>query len=281
MPVHDVRNTLHFGKRIAIAASAIAVMTMSGCLASTQQEVQLGADYAAQINRQMPLISDPEVTRYINLLGDSLASVVDQRSLAWHFYVVDQPDINAFALPGGYVYVNRGLIERAQNLSQLAGVMGHEIGHVIKRHSVKQMQQAQGANIGATAICVFAPSVCNSELGSAALQVGAAGTFAKFSRDDEAEADQEGVLITTRAGIDPRGIPAMFNILLQERKTNPGPVEMFMASHPLEEDRVVATNATISKIDPVILSRLTVDTPGFEAFKRRLASLPHAPPVKK
>ena len=256
-------------------------MAMGGCLASTQQEVQLGSDYAAQINRELPIIGDPEVTRYINLLGDSLTRVADDRSLTWHFYVVDQEEINAFAVPGGYVYVNRGLIERAQNMSQLAGVMGHEIGHVVKRHSVKQMQKAQQANVGTGLVCVFAPSVCNSGVGSAAIQVAAGGTFAKFSRNDEAEADQEGVIFTTRASIDPRGIPAMFNILLQERKTNPGPVEVFMASHPLEEDRVAATNASIKKIDPAILATLTVDTPGFQAFKRRLASLPHTPPVKK
>ena len=281
MPLQDVRLTRFARRAAALAVSAFVVTTFSGCLASTQQEVQLGADYASQINREMPLISDPEVNRYINLLGDSLARVADDRSLQWHFYVVDQQEINAFAVPGGYVYVNRGLIEKAENMSQLAGVMGHEIGHVVKRHSVKQMQKSEGANIGATAICVFAPSVCNSGLGSAAIQVGAAGTFAKFSRNDEAEADQEGIIFTVRAGIDPRGIPAMFNILLQERKTNPGPVEVFMASHPLEEDRVTATNASIRKIDPAILQGLTKDSPAFHTFKSRLASLPHTPPVKK
>lgn len=270
-----------FSRRLALSGSAVAMMaltgTLSGCLASTQQEVQLGADYAAQINRQLPLVDDPEVNRYINLIGDSIARIADDRELQWHFYVVNQDEINAFAVPGGYIYVNRGLIERAQNMSQLAGVIGHEIGHVVKRHSMKQMQKAEQANAGTAAICIFAPSVCNSQVGSAAIQLGGAGLFAKFSRDDEAQADEVGVQYTTRAGINPNGIPAMFSILLAERKTNPGGVEALFASHPMEEDRVAATQAQIAKINPAIISSTTTDSPAFQSFKRRLASLPRAP----
>ncbi len=240
----------------------------------------MGASYAAQINKQLPIITDPEVNRYINLLGDSIAGVADDRGLQWHFYVVDQSDINAFAVPGGYVYVNRGLIERAQNMSQLAGVMGHEIGHVVKRHSVKQMQKQDQAGIGVTAVCIFAPSFCNSDAGGTLVQVGAQGLFAKFSRDDEAQADEVGVQYTTRANIDPRGIPAMFQILLNERKTDPGAVDAFFASHPLEESRIADTEAEIAKINPVILKGTTVDSPAFQAFKRRLKSLPPSKPTK-
>ncbi|MEO7997710.1 MAG: M48 family metallopeptidase [Gemmatimonadaceae bacterium] len=281
MPVINVSPMGRTRRHLALAATVSILATIPGCLASTQQEVELGAQYAAQINKQLPLIGDPEVTRYINLLGDSIARVADDRSLQWHFYVVDQTDINAFAVPGGYVYVNRGLIERAQNMSQLAGVMGHEIGHVVKRHSMKQMQKADQANIGTTAVCIFAPSVCNSGLGSAAIQVGGGALFAKFSRDDEAQADEVGVQYTTRANIDPHGIPGMFQILLNERKTNPSGTEVFFASHPLEESRIADTNAEIAKINPVILKGTTVDSPAFQAFKRRLASLPRSPQPAK
>ncbi|MEO7359081.1 MAG: M48 family metallopeptidase [Gemmatimonadaceae bacterium] len=268
-------------RRVALAATVTLLGTVPGCLASTQQEVELGANYAAQINKQLPIIGDPEVARYINVLGDSIARVADDRQLQWHFYVVDQPEINAFAVPGGYVYVNRGLIERAQNMSQLAGVMGHEIGHVVKRHSVKQMQKAEQANVGATAVCIFAPSFCNSDLGSAAIQVGGGALFAKFSRDDEAQADEVGVQYTTRANIDPRGIPGMFQILLNERKSDPSGTEAFFASHPLEESRIADTKAEIAKINPVILKATTSDSPAFQAFKRRLASLPRSPKVSR
>ncbi|MDQ6612877.1 MAG: M48 family metallopeptidase [Gemmatimonadota bacterium] len=254
---------------------------MTGCLASTQQEVQLGADYAAQINRQLPLVADPEVARYINKLGDSLASVADDRSLTWHFYVVDQPVINAFAVPGGYVYVYRGLIERAENMSELAGVMGHEIGHVVKRHSVKQMQKAEQANGVTAGLCIFAPSFCASSAGAAVVQGGGALLFSKFSREDEAQADQQAVLYTTRAHIDPHGIPNMFRILLSERQTNPDAVAALLATHPLEEERIAATNSQIAKIPPAQLKGASVDSQEFEAFKRRLMSLPRTPLMKK
>ena len=268
-------------RRLAVATALTLLGTLPGCLASTQQEVDMGASYAAEINKQLPIIGDPEVNRYINLLGDSIAGVADDRGLQWHFYVVDQADINAFAVPGGYIYVNRGLVERAQNMSQLAGVMGHEIGHVVKRHSVKQMQKQSQAGIGVAVGCIIAPSFCASETGGAVVQAGAQGLFAKFSRDDEKQADEVGVQYTTRANIDPHGIPGMFQILLNERKTNPGGVDVFFASHPMEESRIADTQAEIAKINPAVLKGTTVDSPAFQAFKRRLQSMPPSKPVRK
>lgn len=250
--------------------------TTAGCAISTQQEVQMGTEYAQQINAQLPIIKDPEVVRYINVLGDSIAKLADDRTLDWQFFVVNSPEVNAFAIPGGYVYVNRGLVERAQKMDQLAGVLGHEIGHVVRRHSVKQMEQAQGANIGVTLACVLT-QICNNQATAAAINVGGNALFAKFSRDDEAQADEEGVKNTVRAGIDPRGIPEMFQILLNERERSPSSVDAWFATHPLEEDRIQATQAQIARIDPAILNTLTKDSQSFQAFKQRVRSLPAAP----
>jgi len=250
--------------------------TTAGCAISTQQEVQMGTEYAQQINAQLPIIKDPEVVRYINVLGDSIARLADDRSLDWQFFVVNSSEVNAFAVPGGYVYVNRGLVERAQKMDQLAGVLGHEIGHVIRRHSVKQMEQAQGANIGVTLACVLT-QICNNQATAAAINVGGTALFAKFSRDDEAQADEEGVKNTARAGIDPRGIPEMFRILINERERSPSTVDAWFATHPLEEDRIQATQAQIAKISPAILNTLTKDSQSFQAFKQRVRSLPAAP----
>ncbi|MCC7195476.1 MAG: M48 family metalloprotease [Gemmatimonadaceae bacterium] len=260
--------------------AALLVLAAVGCAVSQQQEVQMGQQYAAQIQEQLPIVRDPEIVRYINVLGDSLASVTDDRSLQWHFYVVDQMEINAFALPGGYIFVNRGLIERAKTMSEVAGVIGHEIGHVTRRHSIKQMQKAQGANVGVTLACILT-NVCSSDVARTGIDLAAGGLFARFSRDDEAEADAEGVKTVIKAGIDPRGIPAMFRILLDERKQQPGAVETFFASHPLEESRIAATDALIAKYPPAQLKGLTVDSPNFEAFKARLKSLPPSPPPRK
>ncbi len=260
------------GGALAILAAGVA-----GCMASTQEEVAMGAQYAAEINRQLPIITDPEVAQYITVLGDSIARVADQRGLDWHFYVVDQQEVNAFAVPGGFIYVNRGLIERAETLSELAGVLGHEIGHVTERHSMEQMAKAQQANVGLAATCILAPSVCNSGLGSTAIQLGAGGVFAKFSRDDEREADRVGIQFVIRAGIDPRGVPAMFRTLLAERQRRPDALEGMFSTHPLAEDRVADSERMIAQIDPVIIRSLTTDTPAFQRFKARLRSLPPSP----
>jgi predicted Zn-dependent protease len=162
-------------------------------------------------------------------------------------------------------------------MDQLAGAMGHEIGHVTHRHSVKQMEQQNGAQIGVTLACILQPAVCNSGLGSTAINVGASAVFAKFSRNDEAEADQAGIEYTTKAGIDPRGIPEMFQILLDERQSRPGAVEAWFATHPLEEDRIRDTEATISRYNVQQLNQLTKDTQAFHTFQNRLRSLPQAP----
>ncbi len=248
----------------------------TACAVSQQEEVQLGANTAAQVSAELPLIKDGAVVSYINNLGNQLARVTDTRGLTWHFTVVDSKEVNAFALPGGWIYVNRGLIERATDMSELAGVIGHEIGHVTKRHSVTQMQQAQGANVGVSLLCTLT-KVCDTGAGQTAVGISGTALFAKFSRNDEAEADAEGVATTVKAGISPRGIPAMFGILLRERQSNPGAVDAFFASHPLEEDRITATEAQIGTFPATQLQRLTVDTKAFQNFRARLRSLPPSP----
>jgi beta-barrel assembly-enhancing protease len=263
----------------AAALSAVLCLT-SACSVSQQQEIEMGQQYAQQINAQLPIITDPEINRYVNVLGDSVAQLTSRGDLDWHFYVVDSPEVNAFAVPGGFVYVNRGLIERANKMDQLAGVLGHEIGHVVRRHSVKQMEQQQGANVGVTLACVLT-RICQSQAAGAAINVAAGAVFAKFSRQDEAEADAEGIKNVVRAGISPNGIPEMFEILLQERQSRPDAVSAWFATHPLEEDRIAATRQEISQIDPAVLRSLSQDSQNFHRFKERVASLPPSPPPKQ
>lgn len=256
-----------------LCGGALLAATLTGCLASTQQEVELGAQYAQQINQQLPIVQDAEINRYINVLGDSLARVADDRGLDYTFYIVNAAEVNAFAVPGGFIYVNRGLIDRTQSIAQLAGVLGHEIGHVVRRHSVEQMEKAQGANIGVVLGCTLL-GVCNSDLAQAAIQVGGSALFAKFGRDDEREADRDAVVTLVRAGIHPRGIPEMFQILLNERSTNPGAVEGWFSTHPGEEERIATSQQLIGQIDPAILQTLTYNTSNFAAFKSRVRALP-------
>jgi predicted Zn-dependent protease len=262
--------------RRQLVGLALAV-TLTGCGVSTQQEIEMGGQYAQQINQQLPIINDPEANRYINLLGDSIARLTSRTDIPdWRFFIVDSREVNAFAVPGGFIYVNRGLIERTQKMDQLAGVLGHEIGHVVKRHSIKQMQQAQGANLGVTLACVLT-RVCDSQAGQAAIQVGGTALFAKFSRSDETEADVEGIQNVVRAGISPNGIPEMFQILLNERQSNPGSVEGWFSTHPMEEDRIANTRSIIAQINPSVLRTLSTDSQRYQQFKSRIRALPPSP----
>src|SRR3954471_12054735 len=259
---------------LSLAGSLVA------CGISQQQEVQMGQEYAQQINAQLPIVQDPELNRYINVLGDSIAHLTSRGNLDWHFFIVDAQEVNAFAVPGGFVYVNRGLIQRADQMEELAGVLGHEIGHVVRRHTVKQMEKAQGANIGVTLACVLT-SICSSQAAGAAINIAGGAVFARFSRSDEAEADAEGVKNTVRAGISPVGMVTMFQKLLDERKARPGAVESWFLTHPLEEDRITAVQAQINQVSPSQLAQLGTDTRNFHAFKTRLQSLPPSPPPRQ
>jgi predicted Zn-dependent protease len=255
------------------AAVAALGLTVAACGISTQQEVEMGTQYAQQINAQLPIVSDPEINRYINVLGDSIARLSDERNLDWTFFVVDSKEVNAFAVPGGYIYVNRGLIERADNLAMLAGVLGHEIAHVTERHSIQQMEKAQTANIGVGLACVLT-RICESQASQALINVAGTAVFARFSRDDENEADQKAIPYVMRAGISPVGIPAMFRKLLEERSRAAGGVDAFFSTHPLEEDRIQSTQGLISRVDPAILQSLSTDSRNFQDFKARVQSLP-------
>jgi predicted Zn-dependent protease len=255
-------------------------ISLVGCGISQQQEVQMGQEYAQQINAQLPIIRDPELNRYINVLGDSIARLTSRADLDWQFFIVDAQEVNAFAVPGGFVYINRGLIQRADQMDEIAGVLGHEIGHVVKRHTVKQMEKAQGANVGVTLACILT-GVCNSQIAGAAINIAGGALFARFSRQDEAEADNEGFKNVVKAGVSPVGMVTMFQKLLQERQSHPGAVDSWFLTHPLEEDRIRAVQAQINQLPPNVLAHLGTDSRNFHAFKSRIQSLPPSPPPRQ
>lgn len=255
------------------APLALVAIAASSCAVSRQQEIQMGNDYATQINAELPLIRDASVNNYITALGNQLVAATNVRDLTWHFTIVNAKEVNAFAVPGGHIYINRGLIERATSMMQVASVLAHEIAHVTERHSVDQMQQMQGANVGVALLCVLT-NTCESAAGRTAINVGGSAAFASFSRGDESQADEVGLRLAVRAGIDPNGFPEMFRILLDERQRNPGGVEAFFSTHPLAEDRITSTRALIATYSTAQLRGLQRDSDAFQNFKRRLAGLP-------
>ncbi|MFN2638352.1 MAG: M48 family metalloprotease, partial [Gemmatimonadaceae bacterium] len=175
------------------------------------------------------------------------------------------------------IYVNRGLIESADKLDELTGTLGHEIGHVIERHSVKDMQTQQKANFGLAVVCTLT-SICHSGLTQAAVRVGGSALLARHSRLDELQADSEGVVNVMRAGYDPQGIPDLFQVLLKQRAYEPTIVEGWFASHPLEEARIAKAKQLIGSARAESAQRLVVDTPEFHAFKDHVSQLP--PPTE-
>ena len=267
-------------KMIRCSRVAIFLLLLSACSVSEDQEVALGRENAAQINAQLPIVTDPAISTYIQDLGESIARTTSRSDLDWHFYVVNTKQVNAFALPGGYIYVNRGLIESTDRLDELTGTLGHEIGHVIQRHAVKQTETAQKTNVGVAVLCMLT-SICESGLANVAVQVGGTAFFARHSRLDELEADSEAVVNVMRAGYDPEGIPDLFEGLLKEREYQPTIVDGWFASHPLEEARIQRAKQLIEQLEEGPSRTLIVDTPGVQAFKARVSALPLPPSARR
>lgn len=257
-------------------ALPILLALLAACDVSNEQEVALGRENAEKINQAVPLVTDPRASGYIAALGKSIAAKTSRADLEWHFAIVNSGEVNAFALPGGYIYVNRGLIERAKTLDQLTGVLGHEIGHVVLRHSVEQMKKTTGANVGVTVICAIT-SLCDGGLSQVAINIAGTALLARYSREAEVEADSQAVVTVVDAGFDPEGIPEFFQTLMEERKRNPGLFDTFFASHPIEESRVRNTRAQIERYDRRQLGGLVSDDAGYQAFRQVIAQLPPPP----
>jgi predicted Zn-dependent protease len=254
-------------------AALLFVLTLAACDVPEEQETQMGEQAAAEIGSQLPIVRDPYIHAYINELGDTIAKRTSRADLDWQFAVVNSHQINAFALPGGYIYINRGLIEATSTVDQLAGVLGHEIGHVVQRHSVEQMQNRQKIGAVAQITCILT-NICESGLGQAAIQIGGTALISRYSRADEFEADSEAVANVLRVGIDPEGIPSLFEVLMSARERTPGVVEGWFSTHPLEESRIDNARRLIEQAGAAGAGGLLQQLPSYLEFKRRVASLP-------
>ena len=223
----------------------------SACITQSQEE-RLGAEAAKQVEQQMGLLRDPGLEAYVRGVGEKLVAVSERPDAPWSFVIVDMPEPNAFALPGGHVYVTRGLLTLANSEDELAGVIGHEMGHVTARHAVKRA----GAGLAtapltiATGLAGMAVGIVSPLLGnvvSGTGQVLSGGlVIAPFSREQEHHADEIGQGLAARAGYDPAGISTFLHTLDREVTLLSGGEERsfhFLASHPMTPDRVERTNA--------------------------------------
>lgn len=268
---------LHFRpimyKRSTVFAVVLATILTSGCgsgggggfnLISIEEEWQLGQQLSQEVARQVRFNNDPAVNAYIRNMGQRIVAQAAPpfNQLPWQFHVVEDPSINAFAIPGGHVYVHTGLIENADNASELAGVMAHEISHVLARHSTEQLSRQYGLELVAALVLGQNPGA----LTQIAAQIAATGAMARFSRQAEEEADEIGINAMARAGYNPAGMASMFEELLEHRQGSPGRVEQFFSTHPLTEDRIQAARNRAQQLG----NRGVTDEPQFQDIRRRV-----------
>lgn len=211
-----------------------------------EQERQVGEQAAEQVAAQIGLVDDPELAAYVDAIGQRLARLSPRQDVTYHFAVADMAEPNAFALPGGWIYVSRGLLAIANSEAELANVIGHEIGHVAARHAAQRQTRAAGVGAIAALGTIAAAVLGGEEAGQAAGQIGqvaGAGYIASYSRDQERQSDEVGQNIATSAGWDPAGMPEFLRTLDQEVMRQLGEEQRptFLDSHPVTAERVEDT----------------------------------------
>jgi hypothetical protein len=236
---------------------------------SLEGEIRMGKQYAQEVEATSKLIRDPVITEYVNRIGQNLVRNSDAQ-VPFTIKVIDSDEVNAFALPGGFFYVNSGLILAADEESELAGVMAHEIAHVAARHATRQMTRAQWANIG-TIPLIFVGGGIGYAVRSAA-GLGLPLTFLSFSRGFESEADYLGLQYMYKAGYDPNAFVQFFEKLQAREKKKPGTLAKAFSTHPQTPDRISKSQEEISRILPA-RQQYVVTTSEFADVKARLASL--------
>ncbi len=233
-------------------------------------EIKMGKQYAMMIESSARMIQDPVVVEYVNRIGQNLVRNSDAK-VPFTIKVIDSDDINAFALPGGFFYVNSGLILAADDEAELAGVMAHEIAHVAARHATREMTRANYASMASIPL-IFVGSWGLYEGASAALSLALPLTFMKFSRGFEAEADYLGLQYMYKAGYDPQAFISFFEKIKAQEKKKPGTLAKAFASHPQTPNRILKSQEEIRNILPA-RPEYIVNTSEFDDVKARLAAL--------
>ena len=228
------------------------------------EELQFGRAFVAQHEQKVKLYTDPVVTNYINGLGQSLVRHSKRKDIPYTFKVVDTKGINAYAVPGGFIYVHLDLIRTVKTESELAAVLGHEIGHIVGRHSMKRLTQVYGIEILKQVIL----DEDDSTLKKFVTEVLAAGLLFRYSRAHERESDFYGVQNVYDAGISPEGAIVFFKTLRTMRQNEPSALEKFLSTHPVPSERVLNVRNQISKLPPK--SGLRTDSSHFQQIKRRI-----------
>ncbi len=236
---------------------------------SLEKEIQMGKEYAQMVESSSKMVADPVVNEFINRVGQNLVRNSDAK-VPFTIKVIDSDEINAFALPGGFFYVNSGLILAADEEAELAGVMAHEIAHVAARHATRQMTRGNIANIASIPL-IFVGGGLGYAVRTAAGFTIPLG-FLTFSRGFEAEADYLGLQYMYKAGYDPQAFITFFEKIQAQEKKKPGSLSKMFSTHPQTPDRIEKSQEEIAKILPA-RDQYVVDTSEFDQVKARLAAL--------
>lgn len=245
------------------------IAKMSG---STEKEVRIGRELAAEVDRQAKFIEDPVITEYVNRVGQNIVLHSDAR-IPFTIKVIDSDEVNAFALPGGFFYVNKGLLLAADNEAEVAGVMAHEIAHVAARHAVENQTKAGLLEYLALGTSIFLGGIPGMIFQNTA-GLGLLGAFMKFSRGAEEEADKLGVQYMWAAGYDPSAMATMFEKLEAKNKKKPGFISRAFASHPAPPDRRASSLALAARFPEH--EEYVISTSEFQRVKSRLLRLSNA-----
>ena len=215
-------------------------------LMSEAQETAAGRDADGQVRQEMGIYDDPALVAYVQDIGRRLAAHSHRPTLEWHFSIVDEAAVNAFALPGGYIYLTRGILAYLDDEAELAGVLGHEIGHVTARHAAQQYTRAMGGTLGLLGLGLFVPAARPfGQIGEQALGV----LFLKYGRDDELQADDLGARYAAQTGYDPGAVPEFLATLgrIEEASDSRG-VPNWLSTHPQAVDRVTKIQQTVTAL---------------------------------
>ena len=238
---------------------------------SLEREISLGKQLAQEVERSSKLIDDPTVTEYVNRVGQNLVRNSDAR-VPFTIKVIDSDEVNAFALPGGFFYVNSGLILRAQEESELAGVMAHEISHVIARHGTKNATKGELLQLATIPLILLGPGGWAGYGLYEGLNLAIPVTYLKFSRDAEREADYLGLQYMYKAGYDPNSYVTFFERIQADDKRRPGTIPKVFSTHPPTPERIENAQKEIARILPA-RQEYIVTTSEFDSVKSRLRNI--------
>jgi predicted Zn-dependent protease len=262
---------LHVCRTFSAVALAIGVVVPS--LISVKDEIALGREAQHQVKRDVPVLEDRTVVQYVTRVGRRLVAHAGGPKYPYSFSVANDREINAFALPGGPVWLSRGAIEAARNESQLAGVLAHEIAHIARRHAAERITNRLVAN----GLIGLLGAMLGNDGGGArtaelSAQILAGGYLLKFSRDDERDADRVGVQVMRRAGWDPHGMLEFMEILRREQGRDAGSVATFLSTHPAPDERASHLRGELKGV-----SGGRRNTADFQRIVARLRQIPAHP----